>query len=134
MRFFYEMLVTLLCLLAVSGLAQNADVANDTTSHTWISLHREGAITMIQGHYLAREAGTASLRYELISEKRGGSGHAVSKQSGPFIAHTDSAVTLSQVTLKMQYGDTYSISLRIFDGNMPIASDSISIMDDETIR
>jgi len=134
MRSFYEILVALFCLLAVSGLAQNADVANDTTSHTWISLHREGAITTIQGHYLTRVAGATSLRYELISEKRGGSGHAISKQSGPFTAHTDSTVTLSQATLKMQYGDTYIISLHIFDGNTAIASDSISVIDDETTR
>ncbi len=66
----------------------------------------------------ARGGPLASARYELTSKKNAASGHSTTRQSGLLKLACCEPVTISRLSLGMQPGDRYTITLRLFDGDL----------------
>ena len=64
----------------------------------------------------ARGGPLASARYELTSEKAAGSSRSTTRQAGSLKLACCEPVTLSHLSLGIQPGERYTITLKLFDG------------------
>lgn len=74
----------------------------------------------------ARGGPHASARYELLSEKSGTSGKSTTRQAGAFNLKCCEPVPLSHLSLGLNPGDRYLITLRLLEGDTLLAEKVLS--------
>ncbi|MEX0773641.1 MAG: curli-like amyloid fiber formation chaperone CsgH [Balneolales bacterium] len=75
----------------------------------------------IRGMFLNNSDEQVRFVYRLSMHKKGEAGRSSSNQGGFFIAEPGEKVSLSQISITLKDGDTYSINLKIFYGQELVA-------------
>ena len=75
---------------------------------------------------LVRGGPAAALRYELRSEKTGVAGRSTTRQSGKLTLSCCEPVTLSHLSLGLNAGDRFDITLELFEGDKLLAGKTLS--------
>ena len=109
----------------LAGQAQNASAMRDC-SHARIVVRDSASMLGISGVYRNGSEETSSLRYELATIKSGSSSNR-NLQSGRFTCSPHTDIALSKVTVNAGARDHVAVVLRILDGAVVVARDSLAI-------
>ncbi|QDA60221.1 curli-like amyloid fiber formation chaperone CsgH [Hymenobacter jejuensis] len=108
----------------LAAFAQKAE--GPASCKAQLETHLTGDNLTIVGHCQNQSAQTVTLRYELLTDKRGQSGTSHNTQSGAVAVASQQSAVLSQTTINVAPTDFYKVKLRLLDAQgTVVAEDSL---------
>jgi hypothetical protein len=105
-------------------LAASANLMADETGYRlWLDTSTSGKMLTVVPHIAAPSA--ATLRYEIVSTKRGKSGRSSTSQSGRIAVDKEGTGTFAKLSLGVGPDDRYTIAVRVFDGTTMVAEQTL---------
>ncbi|WKN42135.1 curli-like amyloid fiber formation chaperone CsgH [Tunicatimonas pelagia] len=113
------MIKTLLLTITLCTLGQSA------AHRAWIDYAEQDGQLRVQGKFLNQSTRVDTLQYKLTTVRQGQAGNSQSTQAGRFVAPINKEIVLTQTTVSVELGDTYTIQLEIFRGDTVYIQDQV---------
>ncbi|SHI91600.1 hypothetical protein SAMN02745146_1904 [Hymenobacter daecheongensis DSM 21074] len=110
----------------LAALAQAVPPAEGPTCQAQLAAHLEGNQLTLVGHCRNDSEKALTLRYELLTDKRGPAGTSRNTQSGTVTVAPRQTVALSQTSISVSPADFYQVHLHLLDAHgTVVARDSL---------